>query len=146
MTRSKRPDAEHVPYPEALNRFLEGEGAQFVESTVVDLEAGLRYRTIEHRPMMEAFAREQGWDERPLGPAFIHERCAAFATPDAPRCVGCGRGVSGLAEYRDGALAHGYPNALAYLRDQEGTLNKANGHFRCTPCYVRAGQPKGMAP
>ena len=29
----------------------------------------------------------------------------------------------------------------AYVRAEEGTYNRENGHFLCTDCYVRASMP-----
>jgi hypothetical protein len=28
-----------------------------------------------------------------------------------------------------------------YVRSGEGTYNHENGHFLCTPCYIKAGMP-----
>ena len=30
---------------------------------------------------------------------------------------------------------------VAYVRNEEGTLNPTNGHFLCDSCYIKAGQP-----
>ena len=35
-----------------------------------------------------------------------------------------------------------YPVKRAeYIRREEGTYNKENGHFLCDECYIRAGMP-----
>ena len=28
-----------------------------------------------------------------------------------------------------------------YVWNEEGTLNRSNGHFLCTSCYIKVGQP-----
>lgn len=30
-----------------------------------------------------------------------------------------------------------------YVRQQEGTFNRENGHFLCTSCYIKHGQSVG---
>jgi hypothetical protein len=60
-------------------------------------------------------------------------------------CVGCGRTPSGLSEYVGAASekASGVVDMTPddYVWQEEGTLNRENGHFLCTPCYVKAGMP-----
>ena len=59
-----------------------------------------------------------------------------------PKCTGCDKKPEQLAEYqREGKAAGMSPSAFVVL--MEGTLNYANGHFLCTPCYVKAGSPHG---
>lgn len=53
----------------------------------------------------------------------------------------CGRKPSELDEYVDAAKEEGYISAAAYVMDNEGTLNRENGHFLCTTCYIKAGMP-----
>jgi hypothetical protein len=57
-----------------------------------------------------------------------------------PMCVGCGKKPSELREYVDMAEEEGM-TPDEYVRREEGTYNRENGHFLCTPCYVKAGQP-----
>lgn len=58
-------------------------------------------------------------------------------------CVGCGKHPNDLAEYREAAAGEpeDYKSAADYVMREEGTLNRQNGHFLCTPCYEKAGQP-----
>jgi hypothetical protein len=28
-----------------------------------------------------------------------------------------------------------------FVREEEGTFNRSNGHFLCTDCYIAAGMP-----
>lgn len=57
-----------------------------------------------------------------------------------PICVGCNKRPDELEEYIE-AAAECAMTPDDYVREEEGTFNKANGHFLCTPCYVAAGQP-----
>lgn len=57
-----------------------------------------------------------------------------------PRCVGCGHDPRYLLEYITAAQEAGITPA-EFVRRYEGTMNQANGHFLCTPCYVAAGSP-----
>lgn len=75
-------------------------------------------------------------------------------TLDEPTCIVCRVLAINLAEYEDAALGE-LPNAVPdaaltdgekekirdFVRDEEGTYNAANGHFVCTPCYVKIGCP-----
>lgn len=57
-----------------------------------------------------------------------------------PICTGCKLRPSEIEEYREAAGACGMsPNA--YVRREEGTYNRTNGHFLCTSCYINAGMP-----
>lgn len=60
-----------------------------------------------------------------------------------PVCIGCGRRPHELREYVE--MLRDCPDTWldedAYVRDQEGTYNPENGHFLCTPCYIKAGSP-----
>lgn len=59
------------------------------------------------------------------------------------RCNGCGKTAAEIPEYtpaftgEEGRLA----DPEAYVWAEEGTLNRENGHFLCTECYIKAGQP-----
>jgi hypothetical protein len=55
-------------------------------------------------------------------------------------CVGCGKRPHELQEYLDAAEADGV-DVDTYTWREEGTLNKRNGHFLCTLCYIQAGMP-----
>lgn len=61
-------------------------------------------------------------------------------------CVGCGKSPSELDEYVAAASeeATGVAGGMTpddYVWQEEGTLNRENGHFLCTSCYIRAGMP-----
>jgi hypothetical protein len=60
-------------------------------------------------------------------------------------CVGCGKTPDELDEYVSAAREEcsGVPDMTPddYVWQEEGTLNRENGHFTCTDCYVRAGMP-----
>lgn len=77
------------------------------------------------------------------------------------RCNGCLKKPDDLEEYQPGTeedveagnaqWAEGeYESPADYVAREEGTFNRENGHFVCTPCYITMGSPsspKGwMAP
>ncbi len=56
------------------------------------------------------------------------------------RCVGCGKTPDELDEYiRAAKLEETTPTE--FVRREEGTFNRTNGHFACTDCYIRFGMP-----
>lgn len=57
-----------------------------------------------------------------------------------PLCVGCNKTPCEIEEYVE-AAAEANQSPEKYVWDEEGTLNKANGHFLCTDCYIKAGMP-----
>jgi hypothetical protein len=55
-------------------------------------------------------------------------------------CLGCKKEPSELDEY----VGAGRVNSMSaddYCWEEEGTLNRENGHFTCTSCYIKAGMP-----
>lgn len=54
-------------------------------------------------------------------------------------CVGCNKTPSELSCYtymlEDGETAD------EFVWENEGTLNRENGHFLCDDCYIKAGMP-----
>lgn len=61
-------------------------------------------------------------------------------------CQGCGKDPVQLDEYRDMMFEPGDPppsdeEVLDCAWDEEGTLNRENGHFLCNECYIKAGMP-----
>ena len=57
-----------------------------------------------------------------------------------PICSGCNKKPDELEEYIELAKEEGMtPNQ--YVKEEEGTYNKRNGHFLCTDCYIDAGMP-----
>jgi len=61
------------------------------------------------------------------------------------QCVGCKRAPAQIQEYVDAAHDEGITPS-EWVRSEEGTFNKENGHFWCTNCYIKAGMPLGKAP
>lgn len=60
-------------------------------------------------------------------------------------CVGCNREPHEIGEYvRFAAEENMSPDE--FVHRSEGTLNRFTGHFWCTECYIKAGQPTGVAP
>lgn len=56
------------------------------------------------------------------------------------RCIECGLTPLELPEYR-AAAAENECTPDEFVWREEGTLNRANGHFVCTQCYVDMGMP-----
>lgn len=57
-----------------------------------------------------------------------------------PICIGCNTKAADLPEY----IEQGSENDMsadAFVRAEEGTYNRTNGHFLCTACYIAAGSP-----
>ncbi len=59
---------------------------------------------------------------------------------DRPLCVGCGQHPDELDEYIEVAAEEDM-TPDDYVRSEEGTYNRDNHHFLCTPCYIKAGMP-----
>lgn len=60
-------------------------------------------------------------------------------------CTGCGKEPADIDEYSTKAVReYSGDNEMTpdqYVWEEEGTLNRENGHFLCTNCYVKAGMP-----
>jgi len=56
------------------------------------------------------------------------------------RCNGCKKQPAELSEYVEAGRENGM-SAEKWCHDEEGTLNRMNGHFLCTDCYINAGMP-----
>lgn len=60
-------------------------------------------------------------------------------------CVGCGKKPAELDEYSIEFVRESTGDADMtpdqYVWEEEGTLNRSNGHFLCTACYIKAGMP-----
>jgi hypothetical protein len=67
---------------------------------------------------------------------------AGVAELPLPICGRCGKRPDEIEEYVEAAseCADG-STPDDYVRSEEGTYNKENGHFLCTTCYVEAGVP-----
>ena len=56
-------------------------------------------------------------------------------------CTGCNKKPQELLEYVEAAEDENItPDEFVW--QEEGTLNKSNGHFLCTLCYMEAGMPE----
>lgn len=58
----------------------------------------------------------------------------------SPLCTGCNKRPDEIEEYVEIAKVESM-SADDYVREEEGTYNRLNGHFLCTVCYVNAGMP-----
>ena len=57
-----------------------------------------------------------------------------------PICQGCGKSPDQIPEYIElGQEEDMTPDQ--YVRQEEGTYNRLNGHFLCTSCYFDRGMP-----
>lgn len=59
-------------------------------------------------------------------------------------CIGCGKTPAQISEYSPESTGEEM-SAEEYVWSEEGTLNRENGHFLCTQCYINAGMPRGKA-
>lgn len=55
-------------------------------------------------------------------------------------CVGCNKKPVDLSEFIEYAEVEEC-TADEFVWENEGTLNRDNGHFLCTDCYIKAGMP-----
>lgn len=58
-----------------------------------------------------------------------------------PFCTGCKKHPDEIEEYQDPELLDPGQSPDDYVRADEGTYNRENGHFLCTGCYIEAGMP-----
>ena len=77
-----------------------------------------------------------------------HRKCIEQADdPNDPICIGCARRPFEIAAYvwaaqeDEDAPAPTEDDVRRYVIEEEGTLNRKNGHFLCDECYIRNGQP-----
>lgn len=57
-----------------------------------------------------------------------------------PYCIGCQKPAHLIEEYAITAKMED-TTVAEYIREEEGTYNRQNGHILCTNCYIRWGQP-----
>ena len=57
-----------------------------------------------------------------------------------PICVGCKKRPHEIEEYIE-AAAEDSMDPNDWVRTEEGTYNRENGHFLCTTCYIAVGMP-----
>lgn len=55
-------------------------------------------------------------------------------------CIGCNKSPGEIEEYVEMANEEGC-TPDEYVRREEGTYNRENGHFACTDCYCDMGMP-----
>lgn len=60
-------------------------------------------------------------------------------------CIVCGKKANDLIEYVELAEMEGYKDANEAVVKNEGTYNKEDNTFYCTPCYIKAGLPRNLA-
>lgn len=56
------------------------------------------------------------------------------------KCIGCHKPPSEIAEYIEAAESEDM-TPEEYVKSEEGTYNRSNGHFACTDCYFAMGMP-----
>lgn len=61
-------------------------------------------------------------------------------------CQGCGKSPLQLQEFRilcmeEKGMTPTNEQILETAWQEEGTLNRVNGHFLCTRCYIKEGSP-----
>jgi hypothetical protein len=62
-----------------------------------------------------------------------------------PLCTGCNKHPADIKEYVNMGQAEDM-TPDDFVRREEGTYNPENGHFLCTSCYIKAGQPSVKYP
>jgi hypothetical protein len=63
-----------------------------------------------------------------------------MASPFDPMCGRYACDMEELDAYVDPGF---HRDREDYIKQEEGTYNKSNGHFLCDSCYIRAGMPVG---
>lgn len=63
-----------------------------------------------------------------------------MATHIEPICTGCQRHPDEIPEYIEQSMNLDI-TPDKFVRREEGTYNRENGHFLCTECYIKAGMP-----
>ena len=60
-----------------------------------------------------------------------------------PICIGCKKHPDQIEEYLEAVDDEDDPDLTPdeFVKTEEGTYNKENGHFLCTHCYIAAGMP-----
>ncbi len=95
----------------------------------------IRARCRDGEPFADFIRRERG----PNAYIQIHG-AAKKQSPVEPVCIRCKKRPGQIEEYIE-AAADEEMTPDEYVRQEEGTYNRENGHFLCTPCYVKAGMP-----
>ena len=129
--------------------------AQLIPSTTAGhfhlyVDKEIPWRTYKKllKVLAQAGLIEQGYANVSLERGYTAARLPWIKKLDSalrPRCIGCGKQPNELNEYLELAEREGYDDAATAVRREEGTYNGENGHFWCTACYLKAGQPLGVA-
>ena len=72
----------------------------------------------------------------------LHE--AQISDNPKPFCIGCIKTPDEIYEYSQDATESSL-SPDEYVKREEGTYNSKNGHFLCTACYIKAGQPSSSS-
>lgn len=88
--------------------------------------------------------RKDGKPNRPLTAFTVEVRKIddIRKVASGPICIGCHKRPNEIDEYKDIAKAENC-TPDEFVKREEGTYNNDNGHFLCTACYIKAGQPTG---
>lgn len=75
---------------------------------------------------------------------FYNKEAFSHDDPIHPICIGCNKRPKDIPEYSPDNIfeimgKHMTPDE--FVRREEGTYNRENGHFLCTECYFKAGMP-----
>jgi hypothetical protein len=68
----------------------------------------------------------------------LHE--SQISNDPKPFCIGCYRLPNEISEYSK-VSTQTKLEPDEFVKREEGTYNEENGHFLCTSCYIKAGQP-----
>jgi hypothetical protein len=75
----------------------------------------------------------------------MHRKCMEQGdNPADPICIGCARRPHEIGGYLGCFDEDEHPTnkqVAQYVISEEGTYNRANGHFLCDACYIKNGMP-----
>ena len=81
---------------------------------------------------------EVEWHVTQMDERGLHE--AQLSEDPIPFCLGCIKTPEELLEYVM-AVEDTPETPSHYVKFNEGTYNRKNGHFLCTDCYLKVGAP-----
>lgn len=94
--------------------------------------------------LQDAGILEEGYVHASIDRGFTGVRPPWSKKPTELTCANCGKHPEDIPEYQ--MMAKGEDlTPTEFVRQEEGTLNKATGLFWCTECYIKLGQPLGKA-
>jgi hypothetical protein len=107
------------------------------------LPSARRARAVDWNAFKAEIAAEQAAE--PL-PVVTTEEQARIADGE-PYCFRCGRPASSFSEYcergDEGCRGPVHPEAVEYVKHEEGTYNPKTNRFACDACYIAIGMPVG---